>query len=264
MCMDAGTSLARQTRTKHRHELRALTYVTLDQANGGIVRNLTREGLAVQAVAAVHPMQEVRVRFELRYPKLRVEARGQVMWSTVSGQCGIRFIDLPPTVSRDIQQWIFGDLLEAAALHSAAIFRPPGLREASPIEEDGLLTSATPVQVIDLPHLPDHVEKSSLQDLLAEETPTALDWLLQPLSASGLAWAVNALAMAAGLLLFAVIFLSVTHETPTWPVLATLALLVPALYWGFFHIFGGCSLGTRLARLTDFDHEQEPFGARFR
>jgi len=75
---------------------------------------------------------------------------------------------------------------------------------------------------------------------------------------------VNALAVAAGLLLFAVIFLSVTHETPTWPVLATLALLVPALYWGFFHIFGGRSLGTRLARLTDCDNEQEPVAARFR
>jgi hypothetical protein len=263
--MDAGTSLARQTRTKHRHELRALTYVTLDQANGGIVRNLTREGLAVQAVAAVHPMQEVRVRFELRYPKLRVEARGQVMWATVSGQCGIRFIDLPPTLSRDIQQWIFGDLLEAAALHSnRAMFALPGLREAAPIEEDGLLTSATPVKVIGLPRLPDQVENSGLQDIAGEETPAALDWLLQPLSASGLAWAVNALAMAAGLLLFAVIFLSVTHETPSWSVLTTLALLVPVLYWGFFHIFGGCSLGTRLARLTDCDDEQEPLAARFR
>lgn len=263
--MDAGTSLARQTRTKHRHELRALTYVTLDQANGGIVRNLTREGIAVQAVAAVHPLQEVRIRFELRYPKLRVEARGQVMWSTVSGQCGIRFIDLPPTLIRDIQQWIFGDLLEAAALHSSrAMFALPGLRESSPIEEDGLLTSATPVKVIGLPPPPDHAEKSSLQDLLDEETPAALDWLLHPLSASGLAWAVNALAMAAGLLLFAVIFLSVTHETPSWSVLITLSLLVPALYWGFFQIFGGCSLGTRLARLTDCDDEQESLSARFR
>ena len=263
--MDAGTSLARQTRTKHRHELRALTYVTLDQANGGIVRNLTREGLAVQAVAAVHPMQEVRVRFELRYPKLRVEARGQVMWSTSSGQCGIRFMDLAPTLSRDIQQWIFGDLLEAAALHSnRAMFALPGLGESAPIEEDGLLTSATPIKVIDLPCPPNQAEKSSLQDLLDAENPAALDWLLQPLSASGLAWALNALAIAAGLLLFAVIFLSVTHETPSWSVLTTLTLVVPALYWGFFHVFGGCSLGTRLARLTDCDDEEEPVGARFR
>jgi hypothetical protein len=104
--MDAGTSTARLARTKHRHELRSLTYVTIDQANGGIVRNLSREGMGVQAVAAVPAFQEVRVRFELRYPKLRVEARGQVIWSTFSGQCGIRFLDLSPATGRQIQEWI--------------------------------------------------------------------------------------------------------------------------------------------------------------
>ena len=259
--MDAGISVARLARTKHRYELRTLTYVTLDQANGGIVRNLTRDGIGVQAVAAVHPQQEVRVRFELRYPKLRVETRGQVMWSTASGQCGIRFIEPSPALSRDIQEWIFGSLLEAAALHGArAMFAAPP--ECSPIEEDGLLTSATPVKVIDLPSLPR--AETSVQHLVGEETPISLDWLLQPLSASGLAWAVNGLAMAAGLLLFAVIFLSVTHETPSRSVLASLALVVPALYWGFFRIFGGCSLGTRLARLSEYDEEEEPLGARFR
>src|SRR5450631_930394 len=92
--MKAGLSPARQARAKHRHELRTLTYVTLDQANGGVVRNMSHEGIGVQAVAAVRPRQQVRVRFELRYPRLRVEARGEVAWSTFSGECGIRFLDL--------------------------------------------------------------------------------------------------------------------------------------------------------------------------
>jgi len=73
--MEAGLSPARQARAKHRHELRTLTYVTLDQANGGIVRNLNHEGIAVQAVAAVRPRQQLRVRFELRYPRVRVEKK---------------------------------------------------------------------------------------------------------------------------------------------------------------------------------------------
>ena len=76
--MDAVVSPARQARSKHRHDLRTLTYVTLDQANGGIVRNLSHEGIGVQAVAALRPNQQVRVRFELRWPRLRVEARGEV------------------------------------------------------------------------------------------------------------------------------------------------------------------------------------------
>ena len=80
--MDAGLSPARQVRTRHRHELRTLTYVTLDQANGGIVRNLSDRGIGVQVVAAVRPRQQLRVRFELRYPRLQIETRAEVIWAT--------------------------------------------------------------------------------------------------------------------------------------------------------------------------------------
>jgi hypothetical protein len=96
--MEAGTSPARRARAQHRHELRTLAYVTLDQANGGIVRNLTHSGIGVQVVAAVRPRQQLRVRFELRYPRLQVETRAEVVWATFSGQCGIRFLDMPPVL----------------------------------------------------------------------------------------------------------------------------------------------------------------------
>ena len=103
---------ARQARTHYRHELRTLTYVTLDAANGGIVRNLNREGVAVQAVAPLRQEQRVRLRFELRFPRLRVETYGQVTWAGPSGQCGIRFVDLPSQTARQIDQWIFSNLLD--------------------------------------------------------------------------------------------------------------------------------------------------------
>ena len=125
--MEAGLSPARQARAKHRHELRTLTYVTLDQANGGIVRNLSHEGIGVQAVAALRPQQQLRVRFELRTPRVRVEARGEVTWATFSGQCGIRFLDLSPRMTRQINEWIFGNLLEGSFAACGAS-RDPCLR----------------------------------------------------------------------------------------------------------------------------------------
>src|SRR5580698_8590442 len=173
--MDAGLS-PRQTRAKHRHELRTLTYVTLDQANGGIVRNLNREGFGAQVVAAMRPRQQLRVRFELRYPRLRVEARGEVVWATFSGQCGIRFLDVSPRMRRQINEWIFGSLLEEISLHTEAadsIFAGSpstgapgavspgpelaplprnGARIAAKAEvNDGMLVSGARVNVIELP-----------------------------------------------------------------------------------------------------------------
>ncbi len=271
--MDAGTSPARQSRSRHRHELRTLTYVTLDQANGGIVRNLSRDGIGVQAVAAVRPLQEVRVRFELRYPKLRVETRGHVIWSTFSGQCGIQFLDLSPKMVHQIQEWIFGNLLEGASVHAErTMFAPLHVLDNNEValgltrEEDGLLLSSTARKPIELPRSAPPTPQSSVLDLVSEEDAPPLAWLSQPLSGLGLTWTVNVLAVVAGLLLFALIFLSVTHEAPSWPVIIAGAAVVPAMYWGFFQLFGGCSLGARLARLATAaaDDEQEAPGARFR
>lgn len=265
--MQAGLSPARNARAKHRHELRTLTYVTLDQANGGVVRNLSHEGIAVQAVAALRPRQQVRVRFELRYPKLRVEARGEVAWSTFSGQCGIRLLDLSQRMTRQIDEWIFGNLLEGASLHSdqaGSIFAGSMVPE-----EGGLIVSPASLKVIELPlrpHPPVHVRDDS-----AEAVPSAvteLDWLSQPLSGRSLAWTVNTLVVLSALLLVVLVFLSVTREPPRWP-LAMISgggIVVGALYWGFFQLFGGSSPGERLARLVgcDLEDEEEARDARFR
>jgi hypothetical protein len=266
--MEAGLSPARQARARQRHELRTLTYVTLDQANGGIVRNLSHEGIAVQAVAAVRLRQRLRVRFELRYPRLRVEARGEVTWATVSGQCGIRFLDMSPRMTRQINEWIFGNLLEGASLHSeraGSMFAD----SAFGIPEDGLMVSAAPLKVIELPVRADplaHVRDDATEN--AQPATAELDWLSKPLSGRTLVWTINTLVVVAALLLFALVFLSVTREPPRRPLalMGVAAIFVGALYWGFFQMFGGSSPGTRLARLIGLDAEddKEFRGARFR
>ncbi|HEY1677624.1 MAG TPA: PilZ domain-containing protein [Candidatus Sulfotelmatobacter sp.] len=280
--MDAGISSARQTRAQYRHQLRSLTYVTFDQANGGIVRNLTHDGIGAQVVAAVRPRQQVRLRFELRYPRLRVETRGEVVWATFSGQCGIRFLDLPPRMNRQIKEWIFGNLLEEISLHTQdaenILVHPAGPElvqgsgpHAGVEEDDGLLLSATPVKVIPIPARREYVRPaytSSKSQEGSEESRGELDWLSQPLSGRGLAWTVHTLVVLAGMLLFTLIFLSVNGEAPRWPLTMTggALLLVVGLYWMFFRVFGGSSLGARLSRLTGTgkEAEEEASAARFR
>jgi hypothetical protein len=272
--MEAGLSLARQARSKHRYELHTLTYVTLDQANGGIVRNLNHEGIGVQVVAAVRPGQQLRVRFELRQPRLRVEARGEVTWSTLGGQCGIRFIDMSPRTTRQINEWIFGSLLEGIALRaegtgmfgeaSAAMWNPGAVMEPDAvIEDDGLIISAAPLKIIELP------ARGYSRAHVGEETaPSEFEWLFQPLTGRSLIWTINTLVMMAALLLFVLVFLTITGEPPRWPLAmgCGAAVLVAGLYWGFFEVFGGASPGARLARLAgcDVDDDEKTRVARFR
>lgn len=273
--MDAVVSPARQARSKHRHDLRTLIYVTLDQANGGIVRNLSHEGIGVQAVAALRPSQQVRVRFELRWPRLRVEARGEVTWATTSGQCGIRFLDLSPRMTRQINEWIFGNLLEGIPLHpelAGSMFAPSSAVSptAQAETDDGLMVSAAPVQVIELPIETHSLHPALAGDNVAAAVPQALEelgWLSQPLSGRSLVWTINILVMVAAVLLFALVFLTVTGGPPRWPLsmMGGAAILVITMYWGFFQLFGGSSPGERLARLVGSDQDEEvDDGPRFR
>ena len=262
--MDPGTSTEQQLRAQHRHELRTLTYLTLEQANGGIVRNLNQHGLGAQMVVAVPPRQHVRIRFELRHPRLRVETRGEVVWSTFSGQCGIRFLDLPAEIRRHINEWIFGDLLEGISLHAertGAMFGAPKFdiaardEDQSPgfnssvEEDDGLLISGPAPKVISLPVRLQTVQRVGSP---VQETIGNLDWLSQPLSPRALGWTIDVLIVTAALLMSALVFLSITGGVPAspWVVAVCGVGLVALLYWGFFWVFGGKSFGTRLARLV--------------
>jgi hypothetical protein len=254
--MQAGASPARQARVHHRHDLRTLTYVTLEEANGGIVRNLSAQGLAVQAVAALRPQQCIRVRFELGRPRLRIETRGEVIWSNPKGQCGLRFLDLPTWRAQQINAWIFENLLESAPRFPWAgeSSVEAASSESKSVEiDDGLIVSPAPRKVIQLePRSAAQPARAATKALPSLDPLPPTDWLSQPLSGRSLARTVDSLVVVAALLVFSLVFLSVTHELPKWPVAMVVgaAVFVSAFYWGFFRIFAGTSLGGRLAKIA--------------
>lgn len=242
-----------------------MTYVVLDEGNGGVIRNLSHQGVAVQAVAALRLHQLVRLRFELRHPRLRVEVRGEVLWANASGQCGIRFVDLPARMVRQMNEWIFGNLLETIPQHGGTVgsIFGSGLAVASE-KDDGLMVSPSPLRVIQLE------TQTAAGDGLPDEHET-VDWLSRPLSARSLALMVDSLIMVAAFLLCSLMFLAVTHELPRWPLSLEVALgaaiFIPIFYCAFSYAFGGASLGVRLARLVgsgEEDGEEARDAARFR
>lgn len=302
--MQAGPSPAREARLRPRQGVRTLTYVTLDQGNGGILLNLTRNGVAVQSVAAVRMGQKVQVRFDLLSPRVRVNSHGEVVWSTSSGRCGIRFLDLSAQTAHQLDEWTLAKLLEgaspltlqadpefalrsrrneperSAATPAASAILPRELVETLDEEtdsdaagtsagliEDHLIISPAPVKVIDLP-----VQAAPGADSWAPQVvPIAvepdegpdpsgqLDWLSQPLSGRSLAWTINGLVVAAAWLLFILVFLSVLREIPKWPgaMISGAAIVVAGLYWGFFRMFAGASLGAKLTRLAEGHQDRD-------
>jgi hypothetical protein len=183
-------------------------------------------------------------------------------------------------MSQQINSWIFGDLLEGSSHHSHSeewMFPQPVISaRVDADEDDGLMVSSATLKVIELPvrkvqpSLDRNSDRNSDRTSSSETTDgnsLPLDWLSQPLSGRGLARTVNALIVFAALLVFVLVFLSVNQEAPRWPFAMTIGavILVAAMYWGFFQLFGGGNFGQRLARMTGSDaDEEEDMDARFR
>src|SRR4029077_5863451 len=81
-------------RGHYRHQIQTLAYVNLDQSNGGVIRNLGDAGMAIQAVTPLFVNQQVFLRFDLSYPRVRLEAAGRGTWADPVGRAGVEFLAL--------------------------------------------------------------------------------------------------------------------------------------------------------------------------
>ena len=236
-------------RHHYRHQIQSLAYVNLDQANGGIIRNLGDTGMAIQAVAPLYVNQQVVLRFDLANPRSRLDATGRVVWADPVGQAGVEFLDLSPRSRRLLKEWIFVQLL-ASAEHSAG--EAAFLYGASGPEAAELLFSSRARPAIRLEPeltrwLPSPSKDKQSRDL-------HLPWLPFAISAPALSRLVDGLVLLSAVLLFAVICMAIVGVVPAWPVVLVMGLgvaaIFAALYRFLFLFWIGSTPGDWLAGLT--------------
>jgi PilZ domain-containing protein/RDD family protein len=245
-------SQPRRQRRYHRQRVHNLIYVNVDEANGGIIRNLGESGLAIQTVGALRPNQQVQLRFELLNPRARIEAAARVVWADLSGQAGLELIDLSSRVRRQLKDWLFTQLLSDAYQGSDAesIFVHRKLGE----EARELSFSAAVRPTIRL-------APAELADLEDQDRQDAATEAWSPISSRHLPKLIDSLIVVSALLLFWVLALSMTHFFPAWPVAAALVLatgwVFASIYWFLFTRWIGQTPGMHLARLAGADEESE-------
>lgn len=90
-----------------RYSLNTLAYIDVGSDNGGIVLNLTEDGMAFQAVGPLEGQQEVSLRIQLPNSANRIETAAKIVWLSESNrQAGVRFLDLSPAGRAQILEWI--------------------------------------------------------------------------------------------------------------------------------------------------------------
>jgi Tfp pilus assembly protein PilZ len=258
LARSAGSAAPGPQRRRIRQKVRTLAYVNLDHDNGGILRDLSEAGIAIQAVSPLRTDQQVHLCFELLDPRVRIETGGRVAWSDPVGQAGVEFLDTPPRARRLLKEWIFTQLLAKAyrtAWDSIFIHRKPDEEAAE------LLFSQAPRPAIRLAEAAtqpqpqeDTFEGRKSKTRVGPPEVLRLPWCPIPISPEGLAGFVDSLIVLSALLLFSVVSMAMTHDLPAWPLTAIFvfgaAITFATLYWFLFAVWVGTTPGRQLARLA--------------
>lgn len=235
----------------YRHAICTLAYVRVDHANGGIIRNLSDSGMAIQAVGRLHAQQVVHLRFELIRPRAKFELVGQVSWADAKGQAGVRFTDIPRGSRRLLQEWILTDLLTATAE-----LKGRDSRLLAGTAEDGLVMSGLPFQPIQLTNTgSDRAHRGAVAGTESNNSDQVqVPWWPARIRRKALARFVDATVVTSAVLLFSVIVAELTDIVPSWVALACsmvlLGVVFALLYGALCHFILRGSLGKRLAEIA--------------
>ncbi len=223
--IQAEARVCPRRRRSPRVALRSLTYVRLDDGNGGIIRDLTEAGMAIQSVGRLQAGQEMELRFDLVSPRVRVDVRGRVAWADWGGQAGIQFVGVTARVQQALRDWLLIQMLAAAAVSG----------RSSMFAETELAFSAPARQAI-----------------VVEKDAPRVEWGGFSVSARGLARVLDAGIVAGAVGVFAVGARLGMGEVPVWPLVVALVVVAAgifgAVYRGMFSWLGGGTVGSRVAR----------------
>lgn len=253
---DTATPVVDQSaqRCRPRQKIHTLVYINLNQGNGGIVRDLSENGIAVQAVARLRQHQQVYLRFELLSPRIRVEAMGQVTWANASGQAGVQFTQISQRTRYLLKEWLWLNLLDTAGQ----------LSSASPIFGDERQNAKNKLIVSGEPRPAIHLRSKEASSLTENQDTTSVllefSWWPVPISAGTLSGLVDGLIISASVLLFSFVFLAISHTLPSWPVSTGMAFLVAcsfiALYKFLFAVYCGTTPGSRLVSIAALESQR--------
>jgi TonB family protein len=94
-------------RRRHSRQITTLNYIKLGESNGGILLNISEEGLAFTAAEPLVGEFIPRLRFQLEEKAEWIEASGRIVWLNDSKKgAGIQFLEISDADREQIKRWV--------------------------------------------------------------------------------------------------------------------------------------------------------------
>src|SRR5436305_3673457 len=98
--------LAPDRRHALRQKVNTPAYASFDGVTGGMILDLSEEGMSMQALAPLEAHSILPLHLSLGEPTAYLETTGYVAWADALGRAGVRFSELPDVARERLREWL--------------------------------------------------------------------------------------------------------------------------------------------------------------
>ena len=99
-------NMAPERRHCLRQKVNTPAFASFDGVTGGMILDLSEEGMAMQTLAPLESHSRVPLHISLGEPAAYLETTGYVAWADALGRAGVRFSDLPDEARVRLRDWL--------------------------------------------------------------------------------------------------------------------------------------------------------------
>jgi GAF domain/PilZ domain len=89
-----------------RHKVHTPAFASFDGVTGGMILDLSEEGLAMQTAVPLEARRRLDLRLDFSDPPTHVETTGYVAWADALGRAGVRLSELPAEARARLKTWL--------------------------------------------------------------------------------------------------------------------------------------------------------------
>lgn len=89
-----------------RQKVNTPAFASFDGVTGGMILDLSEEGMAMQSTPPLEEHSRVPLHISLGEPAAYLETTGYVAWADALGRAGVRFSDLPDEARTRLREWL--------------------------------------------------------------------------------------------------------------------------------------------------------------
>lgn len=98
--------MASERRHCLRQRVNTPAFASFDGVTGGMILDLSEDGMAMQSLAPLEAHSLVPLHISLGEPAAYLETTGYVAWADALGRAGVRFSDLPDAARERLREWL--------------------------------------------------------------------------------------------------------------------------------------------------------------